>query len=387
MEAEGEVEHMVIGHSQVRGLSAFHFEEDPDINFHITWESVSGGKAPQLATLIKETIQNSSSPLRISAIIWQNSIWNISLKEVEDIVLDMESFLQNYPSHRVAFPECQYVPEQHLHWEKIARINEILKSYNLRQGFNRYPLFKATMQNQKNQKGLGVRQSKWKEHNNRTGLGYHIDPEKGQRNFAKFIRRFHANGFNDNKTTSASSVNKESNDRGVVEKESSKILFVRTPGTELKTPEQSDARLIINQIRAGNQQHTEANITENLEVPEQSNKGEKEKGTTTKTLSEWMKEGENSGFLDKIANALNKSALKRKEMKKKKREEEKRKKREEEKRKKRKEEERKKRKRKEEKRMRKKKMRRDSSSSSSSNSSSSSSSSSSESSDSSSERE
>ena len=123
--------HMVIGHSQLKNMEKYKFEDQPDINFHIDFKSISGGKAPQLAKIIKEEIMLSPDPLRISAVIWQNSILDLSIQEMEDIVLDMEAFLRDYPSHRVAFPECQYVPKLERYWDKIAQLNTILNKYNL----------------------------------------------------------------------------------------------------------------------------------------------------------------------------------------------------------------------------------------------------------------
>ena len=190
------MKHIVIGHSQVKNLQNYSFPEKPDLNFQIEFRYISGGKAPELIELVKKEIISAVQPLRITAIVWQNSNWNITISEVENIVLDMEHFLHDHPLHRVAFPECLYVPDQERLWDKVAKINLVLANYNQRQGFDRYPLFKVAMQYSKEKRSLVVRQTSFKEYNqnlsygnsqkdgNNNSKGYHLDEGEPKRRFA-----------------------------------------------------------------------------------------------------------------------------------------------------------------------------------------------------------
>ena len=149
-----------------------------------------GGKAQELKELLISEIREAQIPLRISAMIWQNSITTITLSEVKEIVEEIESTLKLHPQHRVALPECQYVPAQADYFEHIAKVNLLLADFNKRHGFNRYSLFKSTMKDTK--KGLRVKQDQWSEYQRKTGPGYHIaDKTK----YTEFIRKFHLNNL------------------------------------------------------------------------------------------------------------------------------------------------------------------------------------------------
>lgn len=199
-------QHMVIGHSQVRNLESYRFPDSPDIDFDLTVKCVRGGKAFKMAQMIKKEVVEAKVPLRISAIIWQNSIWNITISEVENIVDDMETFLKVHPFHRVAFPECLFVPEQEHLWDKVHHVNLILKSYNERQGYDRYSLFKIAQQYSKAKGMYTVRQTSYREFNRAeddgkdgSGLGYYLDEGPPKRRYAKHIRKFHKYGFSPKK--------------------------------------------------------------------------------------------------------------------------------------------------------------------------------------------
>ena len=196
-------QHLVIGHTQVKDLERYQFPEKPDINFDLTVKSIKGGKANELAQLIKRELALAKVPLRISAVIWQNSIWKITISEVIDIVDDIGLFLKGYPFHRVAFPECLFVPEQEHLWNKVHQINNVLKEYNEKQGFDRYSLFKTAQQYSKSKGMHVVRQSSYREYNKAiargedgTGLGYYLDEGAPKRRYAQHIRMFHRYGFN-----------------------------------------------------------------------------------------------------------------------------------------------------------------------------------------------
>ena len=299
--------HMVIGHSQLKNMEKYKFEDQPDINFHIDFKSISGGKAPQLAKIIKEEIMLSPDPLRISAVIWQNSILDLSIQEMEDIVLDMEAFLRDYPSHRVAFPECQYVPKLERYWDKIAQLNTILNKYNLRQGFNSYPLHKTTMQYSKQKKSLVVRQSSYKEFNDALKkhgagqvddigqLGYHIDEGAPKTRYAQHIRRFHKNGFND-MNPSARSYDQP--------KRSSTIFFGRNPVNKMKNPKAADARMVINKIRADKELEKRAD-SEDWAKKKQStaDKVQTPSFDVSYRAEEWLQYGNERGYINTLMQA------------------------------------------------------------------------------------
>ena len=183
------IRHLVIGHSQIRGCWNYKYDEN-ELNFDMDWICVSGGKARNLLELLKLQMRESQIPLRVSAIIWQNSIPDLSFADVEKMIEEIEVTLDDYPQHKVALPECQFVPAQAQLFEHIAKINLILADFNERQGFNRYPLFRSTMKQTK--QALRVKQSDWLEYQNKTGPGYHI---ANKTKFTKFIRKFHANNL------------------------------------------------------------------------------------------------------------------------------------------------------------------------------------------------
>ena len=149
-----------------------------------------GGKVHDLKNLLFHELGNAQIPLRVSAVMWQNSIPSLTLVEVKDIIQEIEVKLNAHPQHKVALPECQFVPAQANHFEHIAKINMMLADFNKRQGFNRYPLFKSTMH--QSRKGLTVKQGEWLEYQKKMGPGYHIADKK---NFTRFIRMFHLNNL------------------------------------------------------------------------------------------------------------------------------------------------------------------------------------------------
>ena len=182
------IRHLVIGHSQIIGCWDYQYEEE-ELNFDIDWICMPNGKTEELCNVLATEFQESKVPLRVSAIIWQNSIQNLSLLDVKEVVRQIETILSRYPEHRVALPECQFVPAQAAHFEHIAKTNMILAEFNKCQGYNRYPLFRSVM---RQRKALHVKQEEWTEFQNNTGPGYNIADKK---KYTKFIRKFHLNNL------------------------------------------------------------------------------------------------------------------------------------------------------------------------------------------------
>ena len=325
MEAE-EVRHMVIGHSQIRNFTDYQFPDVPAINFPMETICIRGGKVPELISKIKDELHASERPLRISAIIWQNSNWDITISEVEHVVFDMETFLKDYPFHRVAFPECLFVPDQEKIWDKIAKINHVLADYNYRQGFDRYPLYKVAQSYCKRKGTYTVRQTSYWEFNQglsqsnnrgskQSSKGYHLDEGAPKQRFAKFIRTFHSAGFN------------EKSDRGPTKQSmpsvSNKVFCVANPGNIMKSPECVDARAVINNIRHRNQNKPQ-DTTENASYEEEQEVAQiqhRDSMTETKDdLVSWIKQGKDSGYFnlydeavkEKILDQINEVSMKRK---------------------------------------------------------------------------
>ena len=322
MEGDSDVKHLVIGHSQIRNLENYGFPDKPELNFEMEFKSYSGAKAPYLARLIKEELKNNTTPLRITAIIWQNSITDISLEEMEEIVIDMEQFLEIYPYHRVAFPECQYVPKLNQYWEKISRLNTILNDYNIRQGLGKYGLDKVTMSNEKG-KGRVVRQTCYKEYNmaltsqNSKGgthgldnLGYHIDEGAPKSRYALHIRKYHLYGFK---------ANNRANTTETPTRKSRGIFFTRTPTNTMRKPETADARSVINRIRAHkmistpeetslprvffSEENTPPAVDDNssdASLPKEESPDEQVK----KDMTEWFQQGIKKGYVDGLKDAI-----------------------------------------------------------------------------------
>ena len=194
---EGDYRHLVIGHSQVR--DKWRVNLPGDLSFPMDWISYSGAKSGFLKGEIIKTLRNNIEPLRISAIIWQNSIEDTSIEQFAGYIKEIEHALTKYPQHKVGFPTCPMVPQQKDCWEKVGQLNELLREANIRMGNSPYNLHKALMNNKKG-KGLRVTQGAWKEYNNNKGLGYHID-EKYWEKYVKTIKTFHLTGFKDSKAS------------------------------------------------------------------------------------------------------------------------------------------------------------------------------------------
>ena len=185
-----DLRHLVIGHSQIKDCWDYKYQE-PELDFKIDWICMPGGKAQELKKLLISEIKKAQIPLRISAVIWQNSITTITLSRVKEIIEEIESTLKLHLQHRVALPECQYVPEQADYFEHIAKINLLLADFNQRHGFKRYPLFRSTMTERK-RGSFHVKQNRWLEYQTKTGPGFHIADKTI---YTKFIRKFHLNNL------------------------------------------------------------------------------------------------------------------------------------------------------------------------------------------------
>ena len=196
-QSDSEYRHLVVGHSQVRGKWNVKVNRE-DLQYNMDWISYSGGKARFLAKVIIRFLKsNPTMKLRISAIIWQNSVSDTSLEDMKNIVQDIQAVVEQYPQHKVAYPTLQFVPDQEQYFGRIGEFNIYLRELNLQNGMSPYNLHKTTMISKKG-KGMRVSQSAWKEFNNNKGKGYHIDPKKWE-GYVKIIKTYHLTGFMDHK--------------------------------------------------------------------------------------------------------------------------------------------------------------------------------------------
>lgn len=236
---EAEFRHLVIGHSQVRNKWNVVLPEN-ELNFPMDWISVSGGKARDLAGEIVYFLQTyqGKQPLRISAVIWQNSVENESLDNLKNIVWDIQEELDQHPEHKVAFPTLHFIPQQESSWEKIGKLNDFLREVNINNGLNPYNMHKSTMRMKKGE-GLRVQQSAFEEFKAGTGKGYHI-AESRYPAYVRVIKKYHQTGFRDHEGA------KEDHQP----RETTEIKFMPTGDVKMQHPRHVDLRRSLNDIRS-----------------------------------------------------------------------------------------------------------------------------------------
>ena len=233
---DSEFTHLVVGHSQIRGK--WDVDMSGDLDFPMNWASFSGGKARFLGEEIKSILRcNDGIQLRISAVIWQNSIESSSVEELMGIATGISYEADKHPQHKVAFPTLHFVPQQHQLWDKIGEFNNFLRDLNNKNGFNPYNLHKTTMRKASG-KGMKVIQTAWKEFNNNQGKGYHIDKHVHER-YVKFIKTYHLYGFKDGVASRQ--------DKSAVQSISVKHSY---PAQVMRHPSERDVRDVLNNIRS-----------------------------------------------------------------------------------------------------------------------------------------
>ena len=183
--ADAKIQHLVIGHSQIMDCWKIKMTDDK-LKLPMDYICVEGGKLEDLIFYIEESVVNAVVPLRITGVIWQIAIHDISLTRAHAVISYLENFMQDFPDHQLALPTCQFAPELHESFDKIARLNIMLDDYNTRQGFTKYSLHKSTIPSFK------VKPSLWKEFNEGKGLGRTIEDKS---KYTSFIQKFHNYGF------------------------------------------------------------------------------------------------------------------------------------------------------------------------------------------------
>ena len=165
--------HMVIGHTQIKGCWDINLDVD-ELNFPIDWLCMPTGLADDFLNLIKTEMQSAIKPLKITAIIWQNSIGSITPDCVRRITSEIDRLYYVFPQHSVAFPEIMFLPKLKAYSAKTAKINSILAEYNAKRDYDRYSLHKA-----------GTAKNNWED-------GLYL---KNKKKFTSFIRKFHLHNF------------------------------------------------------------------------------------------------------------------------------------------------------------------------------------------------
>ena len=100
--------------------------------------------------------------------------------------------MAQYPNHKLALPECLYVPDLQDCFPLIADLNQMLKEYQIRNDMNAYGTSKTGTRQHKG--SISVRQSLWEEYQKGEGRGYFLNA-KGKQLYVNYIKRFHNTAF------------------------------------------------------------------------------------------------------------------------------------------------------------------------------------------------
>lgn len=230
---------LVIGHSQVRNKWTVVLPEE-ELNFQMDWISVSGGKATALGEEIIRILRTyvGDQPLRISAVIWQNSVEDTSLEDMKNLVREIQEELVYHPEHKVAFPTLHFIPQQESSWEKVGHFNDYLREVNIRNGLNPYNLHKSIMKKKKGG-GLKVQQGAFDEFQAGTGKGYHIAKSKWPE-YVRVIKKYHQTGFRDHEGAKYDHHPRATN----------QIMLMPSSINKMRNPKEIDLRKSLNDIKS-----------------------------------------------------------------------------------------------------------------------------------------
>ena len=183
-DSEAKERHVLVAHSQIR--SCWDEKFDGDLDFPMDFICLPGGKAPELIDIMKEVISSSKVPIKMTGLIFQNSITEITLNQVVDILEDFGQFLQGYPEHKVAFAQGLYPPSNRDFAAHITKVNCQLITFNEHYGHEPFQLSKVCLGQPR------AKQDFYTEKLNRWSDGYHL---KDKRKMIRFIRQFHLHSF------------------------------------------------------------------------------------------------------------------------------------------------------------------------------------------------
>ena len=190
-EADASEHHILIAHSQAR--DCWNIQLEDELNFPLDFVCKPGGKAPELINIIKDFLSSAVTNLKITGMIWQNSVRDLSLAQVESLIKGLKTTLKEHPNHKVALSECLFAPKDQEYFEHISQINVLIKEFNSEQGNAPYPLNKVGLGKKRGGKSaLTEKPNRWVETENHPGQGYHL---KDKTKLIKFIRKYHKTGF------------------------------------------------------------------------------------------------------------------------------------------------------------------------------------------------
>jgi len=185
------VRHLVVVHSQGSHLWDVSSPTRDNLPFKLEFIVVHGGKVGQLVDIIKQQARLSAvngETVYLTGMIWQNSIKRLSIADCQDIIQDLESYLQAYPLCKVALPTMMYVPNLEEIFPKIAELNQLLTDYQMRNNMTPYLLCKVGKLD--SPKGYRCVPEFWQEYLDKKSKGYHLS-EPGKKMLIKYISLFH----------------------------------------------------------------------------------------------------------------------------------------------------------------------------------------------------
>lgn len=182
------MKHIVVGHQGIKDL----WYVLPEDNVQLDWFCWSDASARFLTNKIIKILSSNLNPIRMTAIIWVNSIGIYDLEGLQCCVQDIMETLQKFPQHKVAFPAAPFVPYQQEYWASVEKLNQFLAATNVSNGLYPYNINKTIMKNKKG-KGYQVKQENWDEYKNREGTGTNLSPMIPQ--YVRYIRNYHRYSF------------------------------------------------------------------------------------------------------------------------------------------------------------------------------------------------
>ena len=158
------------------------FDQQPP--FKIKWYYLPEESLNECLKFLRRLMKDSTTPLRISFMVWIGEMHRIELKHVANLIKYVEKQLVEFPIHRVALPEMLFSPIFKEYYQKIDNINTMLAQFNHDHGYSRYALFKVGTRMRKGG-AIKTRASDWK-----AGTSL-IDTSK----VCQVIRWFHETNF------------------------------------------------------------------------------------------------------------------------------------------------------------------------------------------------
>ena len=239
--------HVLVSHFQAEGC--WNVELEDNLKFPLDFICLPSGKATELLDVIKELISAAKKPMKVTGMIWQNSIREISLDYAASLLEDLKSFLKDHPNHNVAISECLFAPKDREYFEHISRINAISRQFNLDLYNAPFPLNKVGLGKKRAGKNaLTEKPDRWIENNIQPGGGYQL---KDKAKLLKFIKTYHLKGF-----AAIAQGNRDITPQNLDEKS----MFIPTPAFDLR---EKISKETINRVDSDESLHTDHSMSLN----------------------------------------------------------------------------------------------------------------------------